>query len=160
MCECECQIQDNELLTVILKKSDVLVLPPPPPSMNGYLICLANPFVYVWKPLTVVIHWNVHQWCCSVNFASHFGFCVRFVCAVTSTARPYRNFVILIFISLSIFQCNTHTHAHAAFQRIVIHLSLSGASSPLNLFACVCTCVCVRVCAYVSFALIFGSIGA
>lgn len=99
-------------------------------------------------------------WCCSVNFASHFGFCVRFVCAVTSTARPYRNFVILIFISLSIFQCNTHTHAHAAFQRIVIHLSLSGASSPLNLFACVCTCVCVRVCAYVSFALIFGSIGA
>lgn len=90
------------------------------------------------------------------DFAS--GLCV--CCCYQHVRRPYRNFVILIFISLSIFQCNTHTHAHAAFQRIVIqHICPSLIPLPLwiSVSLCECVCVCVHVCAYVTSALFFGA---
>lgn len=146
--------------------------------MNGYLICLVNPFVYVWKPLIVVIHWNVRQslvvgmhawmnewivctyynksvtpfitWCCSVNFASHFRFCVRFVCAVANTARPYRNFVIQIFISLSIFQytdtCGIPTHCHT-----FIPFWFLFPSGSVHAYVFVFVSVCARMSRLLSF---------
>lgn len=91
----------------------------------------------------VIFAFIIYRWivCYSLaNFASHFRFCVRFS-VLLLTPCPYRNFIILIFISLSIFQCNTHTHMRHSNALLYIYPSLILFPS-----SSLCGCISAPVC--------------